>query len=417
MSKSTEAAINFLMKGEWDLCLAEISNQRSGEGDCWEYWWIEARILRLRDNNPVTAFEKIDYSLSVFGYNFYLLDSGLSYLNLSGKYAEVVVFWRKYREHWLCNQTNPTQIAVHLLHAYSLLKRPFDGLEEIKSMGLLVSVANDWSISATNDAYYFNVSCLYAQIGDVRQMLEYAQAALAIKDKMVQYLTDESFASMRTKTIFADFIEYNNNKFNTYLCLQKNNHRVEVFTRANSFYSLMVVECTDGVYQLKKWERTESAVTEDNQFSSHADLLMYRNAFVENLLSQGYASADYPYAAEWITTLRDVFIGCASSRGISENMKPVFTLEWDYVYEDLKPEVHPLTRSYYFYGDFGEDDHIGFLPIIPTLDWFKEIILKSIEGVTLILENARLECAHSEHDSGDEFSFLYPNDDQKEIVA
>ncbi len=351
--------------------------------DTWNY--LSGAYLK---NNQIER--AIDLSLEAveeFGVSNSLMDTVVYNYLITGQPEEAVKFWENNRNTFIPDKDPAANILAHILVAYDQTVRHQEGIDQVKPH---FEKADGTRISK-NGLLHFNMACIYAKTEDVENSVRMAIGAKQKGYTLKDFECDD-FDAVRDHGFFTLFLTYIED-YLLYYYFSKENKNIVLYTRMDREFGKYIF---DGKKYTREIEETDSAF----------DMLKEFYQVREKAKGEGYIETEPDFKTPWIPFFDDLF-----KRIAKDTTEPLGELrvEWDFVHDD-DPELNPMERPYYAYSDNGyEIDHLDYILYIPKADIHNALVSEAValKSFKKLNKKETVKIIQSEHDSGDEFTFIW----------
>ncbi len=364
-------------------------------------WGEKARSLNIKDENTWNylsgAYQKnkqiekaIKISLEAveeFGVSNSLMDTVIYNYLIAGQPEQAVKFWENNRGHFEPDQNPAANILAHLIVAYDRTGEYQEGINQVMPH---FEKADGTTISKKGLLHY-NMACMYGKTEDSENCVHMAIGAKE-KGYILKDFESDDFNAVRDHGFFALFLTYLENN-SIYYYLSKEEKNIIFYTRMERDYENCIF---DGKNYKTGTKETDSTF----------DMLKQLYAALEKAKGEGYAETEPDFQSLWVPFFDDLF-----KRIAKDTTGPLGELrvEWDFAY-DNDPKLNPMERPYYAYSDNGfEIDHLDFILYIPRASIHNAVVREAVklESFKELKKKKTVKIIQSEHDGGDEFSFIW----------
>ncbi len=335
--------------------------------------------------NMKKSLETIKKGLDIFGLDNSLLDGLILAFIHSRKFDELVKFWYEHRDNFKADEGEAANIIANLIVGFDMAGK---SKEAIKEFAPLLEDA-EGTTESKDGLLNFNLACMYSKSDDEKSAV--IQLFKALKGAfVVDELQDSDFDNIRDGELFKLLINHLSGAI--YFHFKKSNEIKTIYTRYNDEYETITFA-------------NNRYTTTKKEFTSATDMLVDINNEKNEILSSGFKESSPDFVKIWVPVYDKIFKDMSN-----EDLEPLTELrmEWDFNNSD-DDDQNPLERPYYCYSEEGYDNDGYNLLYIPLKKYFNEVILDIIklESFKNLKKSDEVTLIQSEHDSGDEFKYIW----------
>lgn len=327
----------------------------------------------------------IKRAIELFELDNYTLDKFVLALLHAGEVDELVSFWYNNRNKFKPDQGEAANIIANLIVAFDQAGKSVEAITEFAPLLDKAGGAKESKRGLIN----FNLACMYGKNGSeikaVEQIVKALEGAFVVEE-----LSDQNFDNIRDGKLFnllnmltSDAIYFN------YLKGVETN---TIYTRNSNDYDSIVFS-------------NNKYITTKKTFESTLEMLIAISDEKNDLLNKGFRESRPNFIDIWLPVFDSIFkdMGKTSLKPLTE-----FRMEWDFCLDDDQ-ECNPFVRPYYCYSKEGYNNDGYNLLYIPQQKSYASVMNEviNLESFKILNKSKEVKLIQSEHDSGDEFEYIW----------